>query len=309
MKSCPLFLYALDPTHIGAGGYRLGRVDLTVLRDAATQLPKIPGSSLSGVTRAAAIYSLQDAAQRNMAQEYARATIDPKQQNQKRPHPGSEDPVAQIFGYAEGDESGSSRIGMVSFRDAEIFAFPVPTMLGPRWITTPFLLERAGCKLDPKLKPEDETGVFMQGKKAGNGQRLNLGWLLLETRTAEIPFPPELLADSAMSYVRDHLILVHENLFPALVNANLETRTSVSIDFETGAGVDGALFTYEAMPRGTLYRGQIDFDDLRFPDLYHRGKTLVEHGLALACQLGVGAMTTRGFGRMQPVLITSATGA
>jgi len=30
MKSHRLFLYALDPTHIGAGGYRLGRVDNTI---------------------------------------------------------------------------------------------------------------------------------------------------------------------------------------------------------------------------------------------------------------------------------------
>ena len=36
---------ALDPIE---GGYRLGRVDNTILRDAATNLPKIPGSSING---------------------------------------------------------------------------------------------------------------------------------------------------------------------------------------------------------------------------------------------------------------------
>ncbi|MDD5035130.1 MAG: type III-B CRISPR module RAMP protein Cmr4 [Methylococcaceae bacterium] len=298
MKSFPLFLYALDPTHIGAGGYRLGRVDLTVLRDAATQLPKIPGSSINGATRAASIYSLQDPGEQTKARQYARATLD--EQNKKRPHGGGDDPVAQIFGYAEGDSEGSSRIGLVSFRDAEIFAFPVPTMLGPRWVTTPFLLERAGRSIDKKYRPANEEQIFIQGKQK---QRLNLGWLLLDAEPGDLPFPDSLLKHSGMDYVKDHLILVHENLFPALVNSNLETRTSVSIDFETGAGVEGALFTYEAMPRGTLYRGQVDFDDLRFPDLYHKGKTLVEHGLDLACALGLGAMTTRGFGRMQAMLV------
>lgn len=293
MKSLPLFLYALDPTHIGAGGYRLGRVDLTVLRDAATQLPKIPGSSLNGATRAAAIHSLRDD-DREKARAYARATLD--EQNKKRPHPGGEDPVAQIFGYAEGDSEGQSRIGLVSFRDAEIFAFPVPTMLGPRWVTTPFLLERAGCKVDDQIRPTSEEHIFVQGTQS---IRLNLGWLLLEAEPGDLPFPKPLASHPSMEHVREHLVLVHENLFPSLVNANLETRTSVSIDFETGAGVDGALFTYEAVPRGTLYRGQVDFDDLRFPDLFHKGKTLVEHGLELACALGLGAMTTRGFGRMQ----------
>ena len=306
MKSFPLFLYALDPTHIGAGGYRLGRVDLTVLRDAATQLPKIPGSSINGATRSAAIYSLAKselskeypAEAAENARKYARATLD--EQNKSRPHKGAEDPVAQIFGYAEGDSEGRSRIGLVSFRDAEIFAFPVPTMLGPRWVTTPFLLERAGCKLEKNLHPASEEQVFVQG---GQKMRLNLGWLLLDAEPRTLPFPVKLEGEPGMDFVKKHLVVVHENLFPALVNANLETRTSVSIDFETGAGVNGALFTYEAVPRGTLYLGQVDFDNLRFPELCAKGKLLIDHALPLACALGLGGMTTRGFGRMQAMLV------
>ena len=42
---------SLDPVHIGAGGYRLGRVDNTIVRDPATDIPKIPGTSLAGVIR------------------------------------------------------------------------------------------------------------------------------------------------------------------------------------------------------------------------------------------------------------------
>jgi len=34
----------LDPLHIGAGGYRLGRVDNTIIRDAASGLPKVPAA-------------------------------------------------------------------------------------------------------------------------------------------------------------------------------------------------------------------------------------------------------------------------
>ncbi|MGH2581700.1 MAG: RAMP superfamily CRISPR-associated protein [Blastocatellia bacterium] len=41
-------LMTLDPTHIGAGGYRLGRVDNSIIREPGTNLPKIPGTSLSG---------------------------------------------------------------------------------------------------------------------------------------------------------------------------------------------------------------------------------------------------------------------
>jgi CRISPR-associated protein Cmr4 len=296
MKSHPLYLFALDPTHIGAGGYRLGRVDNTILRDAATGLPKIPGSSINGAARSAAIYSLPDD-ERDPAIQYARDTL--HNQNKKRPHPGADDPVAKVFGYAEGDEKGQSRIGLVSFRDAEILAFPVPTMAGPRWITTPALLEAAGCPDAPKIN--DPTKVVIQSVGVPP-PRINLGWILLDAAPKPIPFPAFLNDQPGMAHVRAHLVLVHDSLFPSLVNANLETRTSVSIDFETGAGAEGLLFTYEAAPRGTLYQGQVDFDDQRFPTLYAGSLRLVQKGLALACQLGLGAMTTRGFGRMQPML-------
>ena len=296
MKSHPLYLFALDPTHIGAGGYRLGRVDNTILRDAATNLPKIPGSSINGAARSAAIYSLPDG-ERDKAMQYARATLDA--QNKKRPHSGKDDPVAQIFGYAEGDAEGQSRIGLVSFRDAEILAFPVPTMAGPRWITTPALLEAAGCADAPKINDPTKVAIQSVGTLP---PRLNLGWILLDATPKPIPFPAFLNDKPGMAHVKANLVLVHDSLFPSLVNANLETRTSVSIDFETGAGAEGLLFTYEAAPRGTLYRGQVDFDDQRFPREYPDGLALVKKSLALACQLGLGAMTTRGFGRMQPML-------
>ena len=310
MKSHTLYLFALDPTHIGAGGYRLGRVDNTILRDAATGLPKIPGSSISGAVRAAAIYSLNDARDRQKAKDYARATLNTK--NKEHPHAGGDDPIAKIFGYAEGDEKGKSpigdgksRIGAVSFRDAELFIFPVPTMAGPRWVTTIDRLIAAGCQdiseaIKEKLK--DETRLLVQ-KTGNHPNRMNLGWLLLDTQKDDIPLPPLLAQRSELWHVKQNLVLAHANLFPSLVNANLETRTSVSLDFETGAAAENLLFTYEAVPRGALYRATIDFDDQRFPEYCDETAfALISRALELACQLGLGGMTTRGFGRMLPIL-------
>jgi CRISPR-associated protein Cmr4 len=261
----------------------------------------VPGSSINGATRSAAIYSLPDD-QRKMAMAYARATIDEK--NKKHPHKGSADPIASIFGYAEGDENGASRIGAVSFRDAEILAFPVPTMLGPRWVTTAHLLESAGCTNVPR--PASEEQVIVQAGAAAP-KRLNLGWLLLQAEAKPIPFVPDQAKSgplaTPLAHIAERLVVVHDNLFPAIVNSNLETRTSVSIDFETGAAADGALFTYEATPRGTLFRGQADLDDGRFPEIATAALPLLEKALGLACTLGLGGMTTRGFGRMQFALI------
>jgi CRISPR-associated protein Cmr4 len=44
-------LMTLDPVHVGTGGYRLGRVDLSIAREPGTNLPKIPGTSLAGAAR------------------------------------------------------------------------------------------------------------------------------------------------------------------------------------------------------------------------------------------------------------------
>jgi len=46
------YAITLDPIHIGTGGSRLGRVDLPIIREPGTNLPKIPGTSLSGTARA-----------------------------------------------------------------------------------------------------------------------------------------------------------------------------------------------------------------------------------------------------------------
>ena len=49
-------LMTLDPVHIGTGGYRLGRVDNSIVREPGTNLPKVPGTSLSGAIRQYAAY-------------------------------------------------------------------------------------------------------------------------------------------------------------------------------------------------------------------------------------------------------------
>ena len=56
-KNCVRYYeMALDPIHIGTGGYRLGRVDNTIVREPATNLPKIPGTTLEGCARTYAYY-------------------------------------------------------------------------------------------------------------------------------------------------------------------------------------------------------------------------------------------------------------
>ena len=52
ITSCQrIYSISTDPIYIGTGGYTIGRVDNTIVRDPITKIPKIPGSSVAGTWR------------------------------------------------------------------------------------------------------------------------------------------------------------------------------------------------------------------------------------------------------------------
>jgi CRISPR-associated protein Cmr4 len=135
----------------------------------------------------------------------------------------------------------------------------------------------------------------------------------VEERTAKVA-PPE-SSDWARSKggewasIEKRIALVPESLFSQLVNSGLEVRTSVSINPETGAAESGALFTYEAIPRATFltfdlvqddYRNGADkWDDKAKNEMgWREPHQVVQSGLQWASALGIGGMSTRGFGRI-----------
>src|SRR5947209_5493383 len=121
------FLFmTLDPVHIGAGGYRLGRVDMTIAREPGTNLPKIPGTSLSGAIRSYA------------AMRYGKPDVAGQQNTFKKfKGEGAACPIIYTFGTATDTSGGqtpsneSTRAGTVSIGDAHILFFPVNSMAGP----------------------------------------------------------------------------------------------------------------------------------------------------------------------------------
>lgn len=270
---------ALDPIHIGAGGYRLGRVDNTIVRDPATNIPKIPGTSISGVIRAYESIALQNKC------------------NDK----GIEEILSDWFG----DEN---RKGRLRFYDGQILFFPVSSTEGTIWITTSELLEdymnknessnTNSEKCEKISVPSNSDDGLYAVKGVDNCGKINLGWLLFELmQSPEDGSTKEYILPSEISKYLKRIIVVPDELFSEIINDNLEVRTSVRIDSSTGAAVDGGLFTYEAIPRGTIIGFEIGSDN--------RGSNA-----ALACKvlndvsiyfklLGIGGMETRGFGRLE----------
>lgn len=286
---------AVDPIHVGTGGARLGRVDLSIVRDPVTRVPKIPGSSLAGVFRAYAAMAKS---------KY------PTCAGQGQPGRGGNKghcgqpacSICKVFGFARGEGGGFA--GLAAFSDAQVFLFPVATREGPLWITSPEALRFIGVDLGNGC---DETALY-RGK---DGAQLNLGWLLLPVKTLDRwdKVYEALTAKNVPRFVQGKVGVVPDKLFSHIVNSNLEVRTSVSIDPETGAAEEGALFTYEALPRATILawnvtcRNPIHFkvgdssvtavnSSEKVMDVVRAAHPYLEH-------LGIGGMGTRGMGRLR----------
>jgi CRISPR-associated protein Cmr4 len=298
----------LDPVHVGTGGYRLGRVDNSIVREPGTRVPKIPGTSLHGAARAHAayLYEIPEAAGQNHDQIAA----------------PDKNPVCYTFGYIG---QGKAYSGVVSIFDAHIVLFPVYSMVGPVWVSTVERLAEAGFIVKQDEEEQKQTPPDLTPEAAlltlQRRDPLNLGWLMVNVGGQATVEAPEEWQGDRWNAVKDHIALVHESLFSHIVNSNLEVRTSVSIDPKTGAAEEGALFTYEAIPRATFLAADVVLDDYRANErgwlLETVGKTGKDHdlpggpwsgpldvvraGFGLIEWLGIGGMGTRGFGRMAVV--------
>ena len=319
------FGMAIDPIHVGTGGYTLGRVDNPTLRD-FDGIPKIPGTSIEGTTRAyAALY-------------FKQPQCADKEKHNKKPQDGGckyknyKCKICVTFGYtnsegAKEDNKPESLQGMALFSDAKVLFFPVASLIGPIWVTCPSRLKELNVDQD-SWQDFDESKFcvvsnYLKSKLEDTGF-LNFGWLLLQLKKKEngettvhnicvdtlfgvdgLKFRDRLLNDKEIEILEEifnRLVIVSNSVFSQIVDSNLEVRTSVSIDPTTGAAEEGALFTYEAIPRTTIF-----YFDVVYQKPEHFGLSLglndivstVETGFELFEFLGVGGMGTRGFGKLK----------
>ncbi len=374
VKEFNIFALAMDPVYIGTGGYTIGRVDNTIVRDPITNVPKIPGSSLAGTWRYYVVLeTLKDikdkqpswekikespgetigekiketpwkepvkdikkwklfdgnkvmkitcAGQDNLPQvSYEEA---PEKKNGKTGHCGH-CIVCKGFGFTKKDLSWQ---GQIFFSDLNIILFPILTMKGTKWITTERIIEEIVRELEDSTKKTEESPsenrhvVYMIKENGENGTEeekyINLGWLYLpyeelnqESGLYEAlkKMLDKLKSESLLELALEDIVIVPEDLFSHIVNSNLEVRTSVSIDPITGAAKEGALFTSEAIPRGTIFHGKIRiFDKSVYQEIEKRLQPLPDADLLINAlndsrhyyeTLGIGGMTTRGFGRLK----------
>lgn len=333
---------AADPVYIGTGGYTIGRVDNTIVRDPLTRVPKIPGTALAGNWRYYVTleilkyfkdenFRINKSSRNNKKKEELFADgckkyIKNFEGNRyigikcagkdDEPNADYEEArtietghcghclVCQGFGFSKAKKSWQ---GMIYFSDLHILFFPVFTVKGTRWITTMRILEHFGL-LGKEAGSENsvpEKGVILidndMGGRDGERGYLNLGWLYLPYQVKNLPISLELLGEDFLFLQSEDIVIVPEPLFSNIVNSNLEVRTSVAIDPITGAAKEKALFTSEAIPRGTVLGGNIRifdkscFGDKSLPDA-DMLKEALEDASCFFSTLGIGGMATRGFG-------------
>jgi CRISPR-associated protein Cmr4 len=297
---------ALDPIHVGTGGTRLGRVDNTIVRDPVTRIPKVPGSSIAGVMRA---YTAM------VKGKYPNcAGLGQPERDGGGGHCGKTDcPVCTVFGFAKGIGASGGFAGLAAFSDMQVLLFPVASQLGPQWITCPMALQQTNIAEFSEMGdlPEQQV-VYRKADGAAAQPSLNLGWLLLPVKTDWQPLreiAQEIEALGIPGYIISRLGVVSDKLFTHIVNSKLEVRTSVAIDPATGAAEEGALFTYEALPRGTVLfwevtcrnpkHFKINQKDVEAVDSPEKVKDVVTDAHSYLEHLGMGGMGSRGMGRLR----------
>ncbi|MEM4734315.1 MAG: type III-B CRISPR module RAMP protein Cmr4 [Candidatus Thorarchaeota archaeon] len=277
-------IQTLDPVHIGTGEMRIGGIDNTIVRETGTNLPKIPGSSLKGVIRSYAAFQQQ---------KPDCAGVDIK----GKPHCNKEDCIiCYTFGSKE-------RGGVVGIGDARILLFPVHSMKGPIWITSPMMLFDSPLRVPYVSIPNDTARriQFKDREKAPDTEtrdgRINLSWLMLKLDSEPLVLDREI---QTHDHILDRVYLVSDATLSQAVNSNLEVRTSVSIDPRSGTAEDKALFTYEAIPRACILWCDVVIDEIiEDGDKSREPKEIINKAIEWLETLGIGGMGSRGFGRIK----------
>ncbi|SDN71749.1 CRISPR-associated protein Cmr4 [Desulfonauticus submarinus] len=299
---------AKEPVYVGTGGYRIGRVDNTIVRDPATNLPKIPGSTISGNAR---YYSWL--AYKSEGMNLNLGCSKGKKTNDENACGAC--PVCLSYGFIN-DKSAQS--GLAYFSDARILFFPVSTMIGTVWVTSDEIVKEFIDTIGSNGIEITENQFICSNKMTelpkSNEMKeiLNFGWIMLEKKENKDISGWKLKGDNnseevsnlkdVFDEIKNKVCVVSTKVFHHIVNSNLETRTSVSINPVTGAAEGGALFTYEALPRGTVFILDVTYEN---PKNYGKDNPMeevigtVEKGFELFSSLGIGGMGTRGFGKIE----------
>jgi len=266
MRKEHYLLKVLTPLHIGAG-QGLGHVDLPIVREAHTNFPYIPGTSLKGALRNLEINQVARARREKPSQVEERLTknkFDQKEEDILR--------LAKIFGVAgEGAEEGKEvGAGKVLFSDAFIVLFPVKSAKGVFSLTTcPYVINRFFelLGIEQRVKDVPEGKVKVQNTKDhknlindNNKYKLLLEEFVFEAEESEeLKKFVELVGIFVGEENKRRIVCVNDTDFMDFVSNYTEVQTHIKIDLDTGTVKEGALWTEEYVPAESVFAFSLVF--------------------------------------------------
>ncbi len=272
-------LKVLTPLHIGAG-QGLGHVDLPIVREAHTNFPYIPGTSLKGALRNLEINQVARARGEKPSQVEERLTknkFDQKEEDILR--------LAKIFGVAgEGAEEGKEvGAGKVLFSDAFIVLFPVKSAKGIFSLTTcPYVINRFFelLGIDQRVEdvPEGKVKVLStkDHKNLINNNKLLLEEFVFEAEESEeLKKFVELVGTFVGEENKRRIVCVNDTDFKDFVSNYTEVQTHIKINLDTGTVEERALWTEEYVPAESVFAFSLVFleEEISFtpPPTFHLG--------------------------------------
>jgi len=237
-KSGVLTFYSETPVHMGTG-QSVSYVDLPIQRERHTSFPVLWSSGIKGVIR--------DLASRKW---------------------NNKEEVELIFGP---ESEASEFASCISITDAKILLYPVRSLRGVfAWITCPLVLRRlkdditsVGLNKDLDISEflnvtDVEALVFGDDLIVKDKDEVVLEEFVFKAEKKELggleEFLNSLLPNNELtSKLKEHLVIVSDNVFKDFVNYAVEVRTRIRIDQAKGTVKDGALFSEELIPSESVF--------------------------------------------------------
>jgi len=290
-----IFLHALSSLHCGIG-QGTGVIDLPITREAGTNLPFLPGSSLKGNLRAAAKSDGMDA----------------------------EDWLT-IFGPETKD--AAEHAGALSFGDVRLVALPVRSLGGTfAWATNPYLLNRLSRDAEavglhhPPVVPPLPAGMSYVAEPGTLGADSNHAHAVLEEIETKLRSEDiakkwgEWLAKAVWpndvpeatiwrGHFLSRFVILGEDDFQFLCEHGTEVVARVAIDQEKGTVAKGALWYEERLPAESLLAGIVLGRSSRREGRKATGEEMLRKAFSkpITRQFGGKVNVGRGLCRLVPV--------
>lgn len=251
MKRETFFLKVLTPLHIGAGT-SLGYVDLPIYREAHTDFPAIPSSSIKGVFRTEEVKKL--AKELNLSPKELERKLEDKDKEITEKEKIKK--FISCFGI-------NNIEGNLSFIDGRILFFPVKSLKGVfGYVTCPYVLKRfvkdANLDIDDKIPDLGSSECLLdENSSLVLNDEKDEKFAVLEEFTLKVkdklPWVINKIPLEKLGVERERVIVVSDDLFKFMVKNSTEVQTHIRVDIETGTVEGGALWTEEYVPAEAVF--------------------------------------------------------